>query len=159
MSVYANEGFYALAGFAKVVGAIDGSLMSIIAPINVSVHQPHETINRVDPPPPVIRRHVPSLFFVFLLFFVAFGQSVHFIFNSNSDALHHAAVALSDISDLMWLVITLPNNSLLLTLSNLLNLPHICILITRGLSTIITNDNVDFNVMHVFAEDTHAVYN
>ena len=80
---------------------------------------------------------------------------MHFISNSNSDALHHAAVALSYISDLMWLVITLPNNSLLPTLSNLLNLPHICILITRA---IITNDNVDFNVMHVFAEDAHAVY-
>ena len=159
MSVYANEGFCALAGFAKVVGAIDGPLMSIIAPINASVHQPHETINRVDPPPPPsygVTCHLSS--FVFLLFFVAFGQSVHFIFNSNSDALHHAAVALSYISDLMWLVITLPNNSLLPTLSNLLNIPHICILITRGLSAIITNDNVDFNVMHVFAEDTHAVY-
>ena len=159
MSVYANEGFYALAGFAKVVGAIDGPLMSIIAPINASVHQSHETTNRVDPPPPPsygVTCHLSS--FVFLLFCVAFGESVHFIFNSNSDELHHAAVALSHISDLMWLVITLPNNSLLPTLSNLLNLSHICILITRALSAIITNDNVDFNVMHVFAEDTYAVY-
>ena len=69
MSVYANEGFYALAGFAKVVGAIDGSSVPIIAPINVSVHPPHETVDRVNPPP-VIGRHVPSLFvrfsFVFL---------------------------------------------------------------------------------------------
>ena len=68
MSVYANEGFYALAGFAKVVGAIDGPLMSIIAQINASVHQPHETINRVYPPP-VIRRHVPSLFVHFTFVF------------------------------------------------------------------------------------------
>ena len=30
-----------------------------------------------------------------------FGQSVNFISNSNSDALHHAAVALSHISDLI----------------------------------------------------------
>ena len=52
MSVYANEGFYALAGFAKVVGAIDGSLVPIIAPINANVHPPHETVDRVDPPPP-----------------------------------------------------------------------------------------------------------
>ena len=34
MSVYANEGFYALAGFATVVSAIDGSLVPIIAPSN-----------------------------------------------------------------------------------------------------------------------------
>ena len=54
MSVYANEGFYALAGFAKVVGAIDGSSVPIITPINVSVHPPHD--------PRVIGRHVPSLF-------------------------------------------------------------------------------------------------
>ena len=32
MSVYVNEGFYALAGFGKVVGAIDGSLVPIIEP-------------------------------------------------------------------------------------------------------------------------------
>ena len=65
-------------------------------------------------PPPVIGRHVPSLFVRFSFVFVAFGQSVHFIFNSNSDAL---------------------------------------------LSAIIPNDNVDYvNVVHVFAEDTHAVY-
>ena len=43
---------------------------------------------------------------------------MNFIFNSNSDALaalRHAAVVLSHISDLIWLVITLPNNSLLST--------------------------------------------
>ena len=65
-------------------------------------------------PPPVIGRHVPSLFVPFSLVFVAFGQSVHVILNSNSDALaalHHAAVALSHISDLIWLLITLPINS------------------------------------------------
>ena len=118
MSVYANEGFYMLAGFAKVVGAIDGSLVPIIEPSNASVHPPHETVDRVDPPPPVIRRHVPFLFVRFSFVFVVFGQSVNFIFNSSSDALHHAAVALSHrgpISDLIWLVITLPNNSLLST--------------------------------------------
>ena len=82
MSVYANEGFHALAGFAKVVGAIDGSLVPIITPINASVHPPHKTIDRVDPPP-VIGRHVPSLFVRFSFVFVAFGQSVHFIFNTN----------------------------------------------------------------------------
>ncbi len=59
MSVYANEGFYALSGFAKVVGAIDGSLVPIITPINASVHPPHETIDRVT-------CHLSS--FVFLLF-------------------------------------------------------------------------------------------
>ena len=96
MSIYANEGFYALAGFAKMVGAIDGSLVPIIAPSNASVHPPHETVDRV------IGRHVPSLFVRFFFVFVAFGQSVNFIFNSNSDALHHAAVALSHISDLIW---------------------------------------------------------
>ena len=94
MSVYANEGFYALGGFAIVVGAIDGSLVPIAAPINASVHPPHVRFSFV---------------------FVAFGQSVNFIFNSNSDALHHAAVALSHISDLIWLVMTLANNSLLPT--------------------------------------------
>ena len=116
MSVYANEGFYALAGFAKVVGAIDGSLVPITAPINASVHPPHETVDRVDPPPPP--RHTASRAMShrsFFFCFVAFGKSVNFIFNSNSDALHHAAVALSHISDLIWLVITLQNNSLLST--------------------------------------------
>ena len=83
MSVYANEGFYALAGFAKGVAAIDGSLVPITAPINASVHPHNET---VDHPPPAIGRHVPSLFVNFS--FVSFGQSVNFIFNSNSDALH-----------------------------------------------------------------------
>ena len=139
-----------------MVGAIDGSLVPIIAPINASIHPLHETFDIVDPPP-VIRRHVPFLFVRFSFVFVAFGQSVNFIFNSNSDALHHAAVALSHISDLIWLVITLPNNSLLSTLSKVLNIPHICILIT--ISAIIPNDNVEYvNVIHVFAEDTHAVF-
>ena len=104
MSVYANEGFYALAGFAKVVIAIDGSVVPIITSTDASVHPPQETVDRVDPPPPpppVIRRHVPSLFVRFSFVFVAFGQSVNFISNSNSDALHHAAVALSHISDLI----------------------------------------------------------
>ena len=49
MSVYANEGFYALAGFATVVGAIDGSLVPIIAPSNASVHPPVESIDRLGP--------------------------------------------------------------------------------------------------------------
>ena len=102
MSVYANEGFYALGGFAEVVIAIDGSVVPIITSTNASVHPPQETVDRVDPPPsPVILRHVPSLFVRFSFVFVAFGQSVNFISNSNSDALHHAAVALSHISDLI----------------------------------------------------------
>ena len=87
-----------------IVGAIDGSLVPIIAPINASVHPPHEY---------GVTCHLSS--FVFLLFLLpSASESVHFIFNSNnSDALHHAAVALSHISDLIWLVIglTLPNNS------------------------------------------------
>ena len=49
MSVYANEGFYALAGFATVVGAVDGSLVPIIAPRNASVHPPVESIDRLGP--------------------------------------------------------------------------------------------------------------
>ena len=49
MLVYANEGFYALAGFAKVVGAIDGTLVPIIAPSNASVHPPVESVDRVGP--------------------------------------------------------------------------------------------------------------
>ena len=51
MSVYANEGFYALAGFAKGVAAIDGSLVPITAPINASVHPPNETVDHPPPPP------------------------------------------------------------------------------------------------------------
>ena len=47
LSVYANEGFYALASFATVVGAIDGSLVQIIAPSNASVHPPVESIDRL----------------------------------------------------------------------------------------------------------------
>ncbi len=91
---------------------------------------------------------MPSLFIRFSFVFVAFGQSVHFIFNSNFDALaalHHAVVALSHISDLIWLVITLPINSLLHNLPKVLNLPHICILIT--ISAIIPNDNIDYTGM------------
>ena len=45
MSVYANEGFHTLAGFVKVVGAIDGSLVPIIELSNASVHPPHETVD------------------------------------------------------------------------------------------------------------------
>ena len=73
MSVYANEGFYALAGLAKVVIAIDGSVVPIITSTNASVHPPQETVDIVDPPPlpPVIRRHVPSLFVRFSFVFVA----------------------------------------------------------------------------------------
>ena len=82
MWVYANEGFYALAGFAKVVGAIDGSSVPIITPINVSVHPPHETVDRVDPPRHRASRAISLRSFFFC--FVAFGQYVHFIFNSNS---------------------------------------------------------------------------
>ena len=73
-----------------MVGAIDGSLVPIITPINASVHPPHETVERVDPP--VIWRHVPSLFVGISFVFVAFGQSVHFIFNSNFDALLSAII-------------------------------------------------------------------
>ena len=144
------KGFMRLiAGFAKVVGAIDGSLVPIITPINASVHPPQETIDRVDPPPPVKRRHVPSLFVRFSFLFVAFGQSVNFISNSNSDALHHAAVALSHT--------TLPNNSLLSTANSSKSSTHLHLI---TISAIIPNDNVDYvNVIHVFAEDTHAVYN
>ena len=91
MSVYANEGFYALAGFAKVVGAIDGSSVPIITPINVSVHPPHETVDRVNPPPRHRASRAISLRSFFFCF-VAFGQSVHFIFNSNSDALLSAII-------------------------------------------------------------------
>ena len=140
-----------IAGFAKVVGAIDGSLVPIITSINASVHPPQETVDRVDPHPPPppsngVTCHLSS--FVFLLFFVAFGQSVNFISNSNSDALHHAAVALSHA--------TLPNNSLLSTAKSSKSSTYLH-LIT---SAIIPNDNVDYvNVIHVFAEDTHAVYN
>ena len=85
MSVYANEGFYVLGGFAKVVIAIDGSVVLIITSTNASVHPPQETVDRVYPPPsppPVILRHVPSLFVRFSFVFVAFGQSVNFISNS-----------------------------------------------------------------------------
>ena len=49
MLVYTNEGFYALAGFATVVSAIDGSLVPIIAPANASVHPPVESVDRVGP--------------------------------------------------------------------------------------------------------------
>ena len=49
LSIDANEGFYALAGFAKVVGAIDGSLVPIIAPSSASVHPPVESVDRVGP--------------------------------------------------------------------------------------------------------------
>ena len=45
MSVYANEGVYALAGFAKVVIAIDGSVVPIITSTNASVHPPPETVD------------------------------------------------------------------------------------------------------------------
>ena len=34
-----------------MIGAIDGSLMPIIPRINASVHPPHETVDRVYPPP------------------------------------------------------------------------------------------------------------
>ena len=81
--------------------------------------------------------------------FVAFGQSVNFISNSNSDSLHHAAVALSHA--------TLPNNSLLSTAKSSKSSTHLHLI---TISDIIPNDNVDYvNVIHVFAEDTHAVYN
>ena len=69
MPVYAKEGFYALAGFAKVQGAIDGSLVPIIAPINASVHPPHETADRVYPPPP---RHTASRAISLRSFFFCF---------------------------------------------------------------------------------------
>ena len=49
MSAYANEGFYALAGFATVVVAIGGSLVPIIAPSNASVHPPVESVDRGGP--------------------------------------------------------------------------------------------------------------
>ena len=116
--------------------------MPIIPRINASVHPPHETVDRVDPPPsPVIERHVPSLFVRFSFVCVAFGQSVHFIFNSNFDALsalHHDVVALSHISDLLWLVITLPINSLLPNLPKVLNLPHICILLLSAINKMLS---------------------
>ena len=144
------KGFMRLiAGFAKVVGAIDGSLVPIITSINVSVHPPQETVDRVEPPPPPrngVTCHLSS--FVFFFFF-AFGQSVNFISNSNSDALHHAAVALYHA--------TLPNNSLLSTAKSSKSSTH---LHRITISAIIPNDDVDYvNVIHVFAEDTHAVYN
>ena len=64
------KGFMRLiAGFAKVVGAMDGSLLPIITSINASVHPPQETVDRVDPPPPPsngVTCHLSS--FVFLLF-------------------------------------------------------------------------------------------
>ena len=67
MSVYANEGFYALADVAKVVGAIDGSVVPIMTSINASVHPPQETVDRVDPPPSYgVTCYLSS--FVFLLF-------------------------------------------------------------------------------------------
>ena len=59
--------------------------------MSVSTHPPHENVDRVDPPP-VIGRHVPYLFVRFSFVFVAFGQSVHFIFNINSDALLSAII-------------------------------------------------------------------
>ena len=49
MSVYANERFYALAGFATVVSAIDDSLVPIIAPTNASLHPPFESVDIVGP--------------------------------------------------------------------------------------------------------------
>ena len=50
-AIKAYEGFYALAGFAKVVIAIDGSVVPIITSTNASVHPPQETVDIVDPPP------------------------------------------------------------------------------------------------------------
>ena len=42
-------------------------------------------------------------------------------------------------------------------LPKVINLPHICLHIS--ISAIILNDNVDYvNVIHMFAEDAHAVY-
>ena len=68
-----------------MVGAIDGSLMPIIAPSNASVHPPNETVDRVDSPlPPHTASRVICLRSFFLCF-VAFAQSVHFMVNSNSD--------------------------------------------------------------------------
>ena len=44
--IYANEG---LPGFPIVVGAIDGSLVPIIAPSNASAHPPVESVDTVGP--------------------------------------------------------------------------------------------------------------
>ncbi len=121
MSVYANEEFYTLDGFAKVVGAIDGSLVPIIERSNASVHPSHEY---------GATSHLSS--FVFLLFLLPSASlcTLYSTLTPMRCTMLLLLYPIDPINDLIWLVITLPNNSLLPTLSKVLNLPHICIRIT-----------------------------
>ena len=117
------KGFMRLiAGFAKVVGAIDGSLVPIITSINASVHPPQETVDRVDPHPPSngITCHLSS--FVFLLFLL------------HSASLWTLYPILTPMRCTMLLLLypmqryqTTPSYRL----PKVLNLPHICIYTTK----------------------------